>query len=174
MAGGNSSKAKGSGAERALARILSDVFGGSFMRVPNSGAFLGKSNQHRRTTLSDGQVRIMTGDIIPPDHMPKLVIECKFYQDFRFHGLLQPGVVPTLDTWIAQALDGISESDVPFVVFKINLRGWYIVVPCRADGSHGYQLGNHSVYHNPQGCFIVTELKSFLNDNKVEIMQRCA
>ena len=62
------SKAKGSSYERDLAKFLSEKYNGSFVRVPNSGAYIGGSNFHRATNLSEGQVRGFKGDIIPPDN----------------------------------------------------------------------------------------------------------
>ena len=59
------SKAKGSSYERDLAKFLSEKYNGSFVRVPNSGAYIGGSNFHRATNLSEGQVRGFKGDIIP-------------------------------------------------------------------------------------------------------------
>ena len=58
------SKAKGSSYERDLAKFLSEKYNGSFVRVPNSGAYIGGSNFHRATNLSEGQVRGFKGDII--------------------------------------------------------------------------------------------------------------
>ena len=45
------SKAKGSSYERDLAKFLSEKYNGSFVRVPNSGAYIGGSNFHRACLL---------------------------------------------------------------------------------------------------------------------------
>src|SRR6202008_1343546 len=153
-------------------KIPGDIFGGSFIRVPNSGAFIGGKNAIRRDILSAGQVRSAKGDIIPPDFMPKLVLESKWYKEFRFHGLMKPGAVPLLDEWIEQTLTCVQDGDVPFVCFKINLRGWFVAAPCTVDGSHDYEVGNHCVYANAYGKFIVTELEPFFTMNKDLIMTR--
>src|SRR5690606_18510619 len=97
---------------------LSELFGGSFIRSANSGAFIGGKNAARKSNLSEGQIKGLKGDIVPPDDMPRLVLEAKFYADFRFHQLLQPGPQPVLDEWIAQAMDAIDEGDLWFVCFK--------------------------------------------------------
>jgi hypothetical protein len=157
-------KAKGNGAERAIAKFLSDLFGGSFIRVPNSGAYIGGTNAIRKEFLSEGQVRGSKGDILPPDFMPKLVIESKFYADFQFHSLITPGGLPQLDTWIKQQLDCVDDTDVWFVIFKINRRGSFIVVP--HEGSEKYTFGNHAVYTGVYGKFIVTEMEEFFKNNK--------
>ena len=85
------SKIKGNAGERELCKLLSEIFLGSFVRVPNSGANVGGKNVHRRASLSTTQDRAFRGDIIPPDHLPKLIIESKSYKSFPFHQLLQPG-----------------------------------------------------------------------------------
>ena len=82
------SKAKGSSYERELAKFLSEKYNGSFVRVPNSGAYIGGSNFHRATNLSEGQVRGFKGDIIPPDNWKYFNCECKNYADFPFHHFL--------------------------------------------------------------------------------------
>ena len=70
------SKAKGSSYERDLAKFLSEKYNGSFVRVPNSGAYIGGSNFHRATNLSEGQVRGFKGDIIPPDNWNYISFKC--------------------------------------------------------------------------------------------------
>lgn len=158
------SKAKGNSGERELCKKLGEVFGGSFIRVPNSGAFTGGKNAFRKATLSDIQNRTSKGDIIPPDFMPRLVLEAKWYKDFRFHQLITPGGCPQLDDWIGQAKDAIDDGDVWFVTFKINLRGWYIAVP--EDMAQHYDFGNHARYTGLHGTFRVCELDEFVTANR--------
>ena len=67
---------------------------GSFVRVPNSGAYIGGSNFHRATNLSEGQVRGFKGDIIPPDNWKYFNCECKSYADFPFHHFLYNKKIP--------------------------------------------------------------------------------
>lgn len=166
------SKNKGNGAERELCKYFSDIFGGSFTRVPNSGAFTGGRNAFRRKGLSETQNRINRGDIIPPDHMPKFVIESKFYADFRFHQLLQPGPTPQLDAWIAQCMDAIDEGDLWFVCYKINSRGWFICVPETANSN--FVFSNYAVYNCTHGQFRITDLKDFIGKNRDEILRLSA
>jgi len=61
------SKIKGSAFEREMAKFLSEKYDESFVRVPNSGAYIGGKNQKRTDVLSEGQIRAFKGDIIPPD-----------------------------------------------------------------------------------------------------------
>ena len=70
-------KAKGNNFERTIAKHLSTVFGHNFERVPTSGAMTGGLNAHVLERLSDSQKLLLEGDLIPPDEMPNLKIECK-------------------------------------------------------------------------------------------------
>lgn len=166
------SKAKGNSAELELCKFFHEVFGGSFIRVPNSGAYIGGKNAFRREFLSEGQVRHAKGDIIPPGFMPKFVIESKFYADFPFHSLMTAGKVSQLDSWIDQTLDCVETGDNYYVAFKINRKGWFIVFP--ENTSTNYTIGNHCVYNNDKGKFIVTDLKEFVMANKDAILKLSA
>jgi hypothetical protein len=164
------SKTKGNSAERELCRFFAETFDGSFTRVPNSGAITGGKNAFRRQVLSDTQNRIYRGDIIAPDHMPRFVVESKFYAEFRFHQLLQPGSVPQLDTWIGQSMDAIEPNDLWCVCFKINLKGWYVAIHAKFCGD--MNLGNHCVYtHATEGQFVVTDLKTFFTANCQRVLE---
>lgn len=123
----SAAKIKGSGWERDLCKILSKIFTGSFIRVPHSGAYVGASNAHRAKTLSDTQVRAMRGDIVPPDHLPKMVIECKFYKDFSYHSFLTNERIAQLDKWLEQTKDCVQEGDRWFLCVKINRKGSFVV-----------------------------------------------
>lgn len=159
------SKAKGNSAERELCKYLEEVFGGSWTRVPNSGSFVGGKNAFRKKSLSESQIKLTKGDIITPDFMPRFVLESKFYKDFRFHQLLQPGPVPALDIWIEQCLDAVDENDLWMVAFKINLRGWYIVVE-QNSRTEKFVFHNYSRYTESKfGSFFVTDLKTFMEEN---------
>ena len=63
---GSKSKTKGSSWEREVATHLSELYKASFIRVPNSGAYIGGKNTVRKEFLHEGQIRMMKGDIIPP------------------------------------------------------------------------------------------------------------
>lgn len=161
-------KAKGNSAERELSKFLAATFGGNFMRVPNSGAFIGGKNAHRKANMTDNQISLTKGDIIPPDFMPKLVLESKFYADFAFHALLTDGKVPQLDKWIEQTLDCVEAGDLWFVAFKINRRGWFTCFP--HELADKFVIGNHAVYSDGNKKFVVTELMKFFTDNKAPIL----
>lgn len=166
---GAKSKRKGNASERELCVVLSAIFSGSFVRVPHSGSFTGGKNVHRRQTLSATQDRSFRGDIIPPDHLPRLVIECKAYQQFRFHQLMQPGPCPMLDEWIAQAMTVLDPGDQWFVTFKINRLGWFVAVP---EGD--YQFANYCAYTGPHGTYRVTDMIDFFRTNREIILRNAA
>lgn len=172
MAGGSKSKNKGAGYERELCKFMGEIFGGSFIRSNNSGAYIGGKNAFRKATLSETQVMSLKGDIVPPDFMPNLVLEAKFYADFRFHQLLQPGPVVQLDDWIKQCLDVICADDLWIVCFKINLRGSFVAIPEKFEKD--FVFSNHCVYTGAYGRFLVTDLKEFFTTNKEAVLRLSA
>lgn len=164
---GQKSKTKGNAGERELAKILSERLGGNFTRVPSSGAFVGGKNAYRAGQLSETQNRIYRGDLIPPDHLSRMVIESKSYAEFPFHALLTPGPVPQLEEWIAQVTGTLQDGDTWFVCFKITRKGWFVATAFRPD----YALGNHTRY---QGDILVTSLSEFFEVNKDIVVRECA
>lgn len=169
---GAKSKRKGNAGELALCKIMSEIFSGSFVRVPNSGAMVGGKNLHRRQTMSKNQDRTFRGDIIPPDHLPRLIIEAKSYAAFRFHQLLQPGPCPLLDDWINQTTEIIDPDDQWFVAFKISRVGWYVAMP--EDACQDYTFDNYCRYNGPSGQMRVTDMLSFFRANYQLIAKRAA
>ena len=167
---GVKSKRKGGRGERELCKLLADIFTGSFVRVPNSGAAVGGKNVIRRQSLSKMQDRSFRGDIIPPDHLPHLVIEAKSYGEFRFHQLLRPAPCPMLDEWIAQTKEVIDAGDQWFVVFKITLLGWYVAVADEA--CHDFAFENYAMYTGRHGRFRVTEMINFFQSNSDAIAEK--
>jgi hypothetical protein len=115
-------KAKGNNFERTIAKHLSTVFGHNFERVPTSGAMTGGLNAHVLERLSDSQKLLLEGDLIPPDEMPNLKIECKSLKKLSFSSFLTGN--KTLDDWIAQAKSSVK---IWFLIFKINNRGTFIL-----------------------------------------------
>lgn len=164
------SRDKGKNGEREICKIFADIFGGSFVRVPNSGAMVGRSNAHRLEKMSDTQGRAFRGDIIPPDHLPNLYVEVKSYKEFRFHQLLQPAGCEMLNTWVKQAIEGQVETDVLFIVFKITRLGWFVAV---ADDP-AYSFENSCFYDSPLGAMRVTDLLGFFRANQKVITEKAA
>lgn len=167
---GAASKNKGKSGERELCKILAETFGGSFIRVPNSGAYVGGQNAKRKEILSEGQVKLAKGDILTPDFMPKFVLESKFYKDFPFHALVSNTNIPTLNDWITQCKDCIDPEDFWLVCFKINRKGWFAVFGY--DYYIEFELKNHSIYKDSnEDRFVITDLSSFLVLNKEKILK---
>lgn len=164
---GAKSKRKGNCAERELCKLLTELLSGSFVRVPNSGAAVGGKNLHRRQTLSKAQDRSFRGDIIPPDHLPHLVIESKSYQTFSFHAILH-GPYALLDDWIKQTITVSDPEDQWFVAFKITRQGWYLAVP-EVDCNE-YVFGNYCAYTGRHTTVRITELVSFFRTNRAAVL----
>ena len=117
------SKSKGNAFERSVADHLTKVFEYNFERVPNSGAFVGGKNAERYNSLSKSQQLIYEGDILVPDELYHLKIECKSYKDFAFHQLFSDNKL--LNSWIEQAY---SKDKCWFLIFKINRRGTFVLI----------------------------------------------
>ena len=167
---GAKSRRKGANNERELCKLLSGIFSGSFVRAPNSGAAVGGKQVVRRQTLSKMQDRTFRGDIIPPDHLPRLVIESKAYSEFGFHALMQPGPYALLDEWIKQTLTVVDPGDQWFVAFKISFIGWYLAVP-EAECTD-YTFENYCVYKGAHAAVRVTALPNFLQSNRDILLRK--
>lgn len=169
-AGGKQAGIKGANGERELCKMLTEMFGASFIRSAHSGAFVGGKNARRKATLSAGQVRQVIGDIVPPDGLPRLVVESKFYRDFPFHQLLRQHACPLLDGWIQQTLDVIDADTVWMICLKVNLKGWYVAVP---DHS-AYRFDSHCVYIGRHGRIQIADLAEFFHANHPVIRKLAA
>jgi len=134
------SKQKGKSWERDVCLFLSDLYNESFIRVPGSGAFIGGTNQFRKDYLSEEQIKLSRGDIIPPVKYPFFLAECKNYAEFPFHQLISKERIVLLDSWIEQVEhDVTSENDLWLLFIKITRKGAYILYPIRKldDLQHG-------------------------------------
>ena len=137
---GSKSKQKGKGWERDVCLFLSDLYNDSFIRVPGSGAFIGGTNQFRKEYLSEEQIKLSRGDIIPPVKYPFFLAECKNYANFPFHQLISKHKIPLLDSWIEQVEhDVTNENDLWLLFIKITRKGSYVLYPIRKldDLQHG-------------------------------------
>ena len=119
-------KQKGNRGERALSALLETYFDGSFVRVQNSGAFIGGKNAYRKDKLSQTQIRSSKADIVPPDNLPRVVFESKFYKDFGFHHFAYGSQNPQLDKWIEELEYDCDDDDIGFLCIKINFKGWFV------------------------------------------------
>lgn len=115
-------KTKGNSFERIVAEKFCKAYDDNFIRVPNSGAFTGGANLHRVDKMTAQQRRVFQGDIIPPEKLSSLKLECKSYKTIAWHQIVQ-GSCKQLDGWIAQATD---DKLVWLLLFKINRGGIFM------------------------------------------------
>lgn len=120
------SKAKGGAWERDVSKFLTESYGKPFMRVPGSGAYTGGQNASRKMLMSDGQVRHMKGDVVPPDDWNHFNCECKNYASFPFHRLLFNERMPLLEDWLGQIRDAADAGDVNMLFMKITRVGRFV------------------------------------------------
>ena len=121
------SKAKGSSWERDVCQTLSELYDDNFMRVPNSGAYTGGMNAHRKDVLTTEQIKLSKGDIIPPVSFCNFVAECKNYAEFPFHQLVKKNRIALLDTWIDQVELDSEDKDLWLLFIKITRKGTYLL-----------------------------------------------
>ena len=152
------SKIKGNTAERALCLKLGEIFGGTFKRVPTSGAMTGGVNKFKK--IDKNQEILLQGDIIPPDHMPNLRLESKFYATFSFESIVYGKDNAQLTKWIEQAE---FPDKIWFLICRFNRKGSFILSPNR-----GYTYKNYCVWNG----YYITELDTFLEDNKDLILEQ--
>ena len=135
------SKNKGKSWERDVCLFLSNLYRQSFIRVPNSGAFVGGKNEFRKETLSTEQIKLMRGDIVPPLHYPYFVAECKNYAEFPFHQMVHNNSIRLLDEWIGQVEhDCNNKNDFWLLFIKITRKGQYVAYDTRLMDSLGFGI----------------------------------
>lgn len=152
------SKTKGKTFERDIANYLGALYNDSFTRVPDSGAFTGGKNAHRRETLTENQVRAHKGDIIPPDHWRVFNCECKNYGQFPFHRLLYDAPVPLLEEWLQQLMDAADPGDMNILFFKVTRIGKFVAF----EQHQPFGTVRHIDYCDSSGRnWCITEFDSF-------------
>lgn len=173
--GGRASKNKGKTWEREICGFLGETLGGSFIRVPNSGAFIGGKNTARKILLDSGQIRNAKGDIIPPDNLPLLNIEAKNYADIAFNQILN-GTCKQLDAWIDQTEEPADAEDVSFTIFKITRKGSWVA--WKASLLSEFNLDGLTYvtyrkdYGKPTACdYVIVDYEPFFTQNKAKICQ---
>lgn len=159
----NRNKEKGKAFERAVANHLTDVFNLSFTRTPNSGAYVGGLNAFRMKSLSDSQILLTEGDIIVPDELHQLKIECKSYKSLSFHQLFTK--CKQLDTWIDQAA---SDEKIWFLIFKINRCGSFI---CFSNEYYpNFDTARNILHYEDK---VIISYDGFFESNKDIILDMC-
>ncbi len=164
------SKNKGSSFERDIAKRLTDLFGESFIRVTNSGAYIGGKNTARKDNLSEAQIRHSKGDIVPGPSFGRMNAEAKNYADFPFHQLFT-GSCRQLDGWIEQMLEVADKGDFNILFMKFTRKGTFVAVPYNQSwdptlSSFTYKSSRHQVWQ-------IFDLEQFLNKNKENIAALC-
>lgn len=163
-------KQKGNSYERQVASFLSDLYGENFMRVPNSGAYVGGSNAIRKQMMSEAQIRSFKSDIIPGESFPRMNVEAKSYADFPFHQLFT-GKVKILDTWIAQALTAEDEGDFTILTMKFNRKGQFVAVRYTTPG---LRVENNLIYDSEEhGPWVIMEHSKFWALNSDTVKNLC-
>lgn len=159
------SKIKGNTWERDVVNHLSLLYKEKFVRCPTSGAMIGGLNSVRKQFLQEGQIRMMKGDIIPPDKWKHFNCECKSYAEFPFHQLVQ-GECKQLETWLSQLIEVADIGDFNVLMFKITRKGKYIAVP---QATYWYDLP-YSLYHSiKHGTWQIFDYDAFFEHNNKKI-----
>ncbi len=138
--------------------------------------------------MSESQILLSRGDIIPPDEMANTIVEVKGRKIFGFHQLIQDGGSKELDKWIEQVeVDWNAGDKKGFycVVFKPNTLGFYICYDSRfhnekivRDDGTGLALTlrrNSAFYMCGYRHYVVSELsKEWLETNKEWFQRKCS
>lgn len=160
----SASKSKGNRGEREVADKLTEYFGLNFERVPNSGAFVGGKNASRIDRLTKSQQLLTEGDLIVPEELYNMKIECKSYKKFSWFQLFTEN--KQLDSWIEQAED---TKKIWFLTFKISYAGTCVVFSHELFDD--FDIPNSfSVYREK---YIITEFHNFFKKNTKKILQLC-
>ena len=163
---GSKSKAKGSSWERDIANHLSSLYGLPFVRVPNSGAYVGGKNAKRKSFLDQGQVRSFKGDIIPPAEFSKFNCEAKSYANFPFHQLFQ-GEVKQLEVWLDQLMAVADPHDFNVLFMKFTRKGKFVAVEFDKNRDEPLFVERHFLYDSSKwGRWAIMDYDRFFKLNK--------
>lgn len=162
-------KSKGNSWEREICKFLGEQLGGNWMRVPNSGAYVGGKNASRKVQLDDGQIRMVKGDIIAPEFLPKMNLEAKNYKDIAFHQIIN-GNCKQLNDWLEQTETPAEPGDLSLTIFKITRKGSWVAF--RESLKEKFQLESYVFYKKtPTDAFIVTDYESFILANRDKLLE---
>lgn len=175
-------KQKGNSWERSVCKIFGDVFKLNFQRVPTSGAMTGGKNNPLLALLSDSQKLLLRGDIIVPDELSKIVIECKSRKEFPYHKLLHN--CRELNEWIDQiGCDLLSDDLMGLIVFKANRRTPFVCYDKKwnrygfnGDGGMKHGMKNSVCYINYhyKTDYIIEEFNEvWVETNKEFLLEIC-
>jgi hypothetical protein len=148
-------KAKGSGFENTIAKLLSEKFAPlEFRRSQSSGAILGGKNENLLHKFSDHAKALFIGDVVPTNEADvsriegwgfRFTIECKFYKDVDTLNQLFKN--PQVSSWYEQARTDAAKipDKLPLLIFKFN----HTMTFCATDADLTYP---------PQTCTTVLRM----------------
>lgn len=159
------SKNKGSGFEREIAKFLSEHYDENFHRIPNSGAYVGGKNTHRRNQLDASQTKSFKGDINAPDNWVYFNAEAKFYSDFAFHQLFTES--KQLEEWLEQLVTAGNSDDISILFMKFNRKGRFVAVQSKHQWAN---TGSYFRYCSTKhGDWMIYELENFFTSNSLTL-----
>lgn len=168
---GKKSKTKGNNGERELCKILEEYLGGSWVKTPSSGAFLGGSNKYRAKKLDESQIHTFRADIITPENLTKLVIESKNYSELPLHNMKRNSGIPIVNSWIKDLEHDAGDDNFAWICYKLKNKGWFIGF--RYEDLQNYKLNNYLFYNSGEKPYVFTDLKEFLQNNSQKINEIC-
>jgi hypothetical protein len=162
-------KAKGNSWELAICKFLGEKLDGHWMRVPNSGAYVGGKNVTRKILMDDGQVRMAKGDIMPPERYKYFNLEAKNYKDIAFHHIID-GKCKQLNDWIDQTETPAEPGDLSMTIFKITRKGSWVAF--RETLADKFVLASYVRYiKDDTSSYIITDFESFVDTNKAKLIE---
>ena len=160
----SASKSKGNRGEREVADKLSSYFNLNFERVPNSGAFVGGKNASRIDRLTKSQQLLTEGDLIVPEELYNMKVECKSYKKFSWFQLFTSS--KQLDDWIDQAK---YTKKLWFLTFKISYCGTCVVF----SNEHFERFVIPQSFSSYKDKYIICEFNEFFKKNTENILHTC-
>lgn len=118
--------------------------------------------------MSEGQIKHMKGDIVPPDDWYHFNCECKNYASFPFHRLLMPVQIPQLEEWFEQIYDAADPGDVNMLFFKITRVGKFVAF----EADLPFDTSRSILYIDSQNrSWEITDFDSFFELNKEKFQE---
>lgn len=131
---------RGKAGEHYIVKLLTGISGVPWLRIPNSGAFIGSTNRERIFNYIEEQTYSLLGDIYPPQNLEKrFIIESKNYQTFPFNKISKGQMPAKLSQWIyeicydtetylmySNKMGGL-RTHLSFLVIKVLNQGTWVV-----------------------------------------------
>ncbi len=170
----NKSKNKGKQFERTVCKIFESVYNEQFIRVPNSGAFIGGSNINNIKITENGQnLSYFRGDIIPPKKYEKLIIECKKRAKIDLYSIIT-GNITEIKEWLKQLYNDYrpDEQFIRLLIISANSKKPLVVFNSKYHLEYTFQnyliIQIDNIIENLSKDFIITELSDvFLIKNEI-------